>query len=278
MVKLSSYFLGVLAWYSNHWVAPVIYGLPVAWVGSSTQTFLVAGLSKRNKETMAKEVELVHSCVLSVILAIFTYYDIASGFLFVLLTLPLFRHLLPETGRRYFNVKQRNISEGWVNLLIHVIFSFPGIAMIIYTSEMLLSIFIPIMGRTSGNPEPVVASFVAFSTFFIVLNLVSSQEHLNRMLFSSLYSFDPGPFEKALRKVLDPTLVCCLPIAKICSSAMLIGVFMTLTVLIYIVATINGGPYKFTDRYPTTKRTQFFVRFVCKRCKTFPAYQSSVPK
>lgn len=56
MIKLSSYFLGILAWYSNHWVAPVIYGLPVAWIGASTQTFLVAGMTKRDKEVNGRRV------------------------------------------------------------------------------------------------------------------------------------------------------------------------------------------------------------------------------
>ena len=43
--------------------------------------------------------EHVHLCVLSVILSLFTYYNIASGFIFVLLAFPLLRFIFPKTGQ-----------------------------------------------------------------------------------------------------------------------------------------------------------------------------------
>lgn len=57
--------------------------------------------------------------------------------------------------------------------LLHVVSVLPGLCMLFYTSHMLLSIFVPIMGRTASNPEVLVAHFAGVAALFAVEELVS---------------------------------------------------------------------------------------------------------
>ncbi|CAI4231712.1 unnamed protein product [Auanema sp. JU1783] len=222
MTKLTYKWIGVLSWYTHHWVAFVLYGFPVVWIGSTTQTFLTNSLTEKQKQAHAHVIETVHLLVVSIILVAFTYYDIASGFLFTLMALPLLKKLI--------NVDRLN--KTWT-VIVHLLFYLPSLLMTIYSTTLLLSVFVPIMGRTSSNPEPIVASFVALSAFVIVLSTLPLLTKSN-----SVRDKDETKFRHYL--------------------SMLVGILMVLVVLLYVLKTAIGGPFRFTDNYPTTKRTQFY--------------------
>uniref|UniRef100_A0A1I7TV69 FXNA-like protease n=1 Tax=Caenorhabditis tropicalis TaxID=1561998 RepID=A0A1I7TV69_9PELO len=225
MTFMSLFTYGALRWYTRHWLALVAYGLPSVWAGLSVQGLLSARLNPRVRSDYGECLELIHLTFLSGILLIFTYYDVASGFLFALLLIPVTKSLASFFG-------------AWpncptINTVLTLIISFPGCAMAIYTTEMLLSIFIPIMGRSSYNPEPVVSCFVSFSAGCIVLSL-------SGLVAKSRNSRPMN--EAGIREIVYN----------------LLGVLLVTLSVLYVFSSFWPSPYRFDETYPTAKRTQFF--------------------
>lgn len=123
--------------------------------------------------------------------------------------------------------------------------------MAIYTTEMLLSIFIPIMGRSSYNPEPVVAFFVAFSAGCIVLSLVSQGLSIR----PNIGEFQAGLVARSQNSRPSNEA----GILELLYNLM--GVILVTLTILYVFASFWPSPYRFDERYPTAKRTQFFVSF-----------------
>ncbi|CAI2346285.1 unnamed protein product [Caenorhabditis sp. 36 PRJEB53466] len=225
MTFMSLFTYGALRWYTRHWLALLAYGLPCIWAGISVQGLLSARLAPKARVEYASALELVHLTLISGILLVFTYYDVASGFLFALLLVPLIKALAVHFG-------------AWptrpnLNTLLTLAISVPGCAMAIYTTEMLLSTFIPIMGRSSYNPEPVVSFFVAFSAACIVLSLAG--------LVARSRNSRPVSEAGFLEFLYN-----------------LMGVLLVTLTILYVFSSFWPSPYRFDERYPTAKRTQFF--------------------
>lgn len=225
MTFMSLFTYGALRWYTRHWLALVAYGLPSVWAGISVQGLLTARLAPEAREEYGSTLELIHLTLISGILLAFTYYDIASGFLFALLLVPAIKSIITYFG-------------AWptcptFNTILTLILSFPGCAMAIYTTEMLLSIFIPIMGRSSYNPEPAVSFFVAFSAGCIVLSLGG----LVAKSRNSRSSNEAGLLELIYN---------------------ILGVLLVTLTILYVFSSFWPSPYRFDNVYPTAKRTQFF--------------------
>uniref|UniRef100_A0A8R1I445 FXNA-like protease n=1 Tax=Caenorhabditis japonica TaxID=281687 RepID=A0A8R1I445_CAEJA len=98
MTFMSLFTYGALRWYTRHWLALVAYGLPCVWAGLSVQGLLCARLAPKRRAEYGSALELIHLTLLSVVLLIFTYYDIASGFLFALLSIPAIKSLVVHFG------------------------------------------------------------------------------------------------------------------------------------------------------------------------------------
>ncbi|KAF1766410.1 hypothetical protein GCK72_006367 [Caenorhabditis remanei] len=225
MTFMSVFTYGAMRWYTRHWLALVAYGLPSVWAGLSVQGLLTARLGPKIREDYGSTLELIHLTLISGILLVFTYYDVASGFLFALLLIPLIKSLASNFG-------------AWpecptLNTVLTLIISLPGCAMAIYTTEMLLSIFIPIMGRSSYNPEPVVSFFVVFSAACIVLSLGG--------LVAKSRNSRPVNEAGLLEFVYN-----------------LLGVLLVTLTILYVFSSFWPSPYRFDEKYPTAKRTQFF--------------------
>ncbi|KJH44809.1 peptidase, M28 family [Dictyocaulus viviparus] len=162
---LTLFIWGAMSWYSIHGLAVLIYGVPAMWTGTNTMMFLAAKNDKQGKEDLAVAIETVHQFVIALILTIFTLKGVASGFLFALMLLPIVKDVIP-------------IKNAWGTVLVHLVLNLPCFEMCIYLSEMLLSAFIPIMGRNVSNPEGFIAFFTTIPVFVIVLSL-----HVNRALY-----------------------------------------------------------------------------------------------
>ncbi|PIC45075.1 hypothetical protein B9Z55_005218 [Caenorhabditis nigoni] len=225
MTFMSLFTYGALRWYTRHWLALVAYGLPSVWAGLSVQGLLCARLDPKIRGDYGSALDLIHLTVVSGILLVFTYYDIASGFLFALLLIPVVKSLASYFGA-FPNCPH-------LNTLLTLLVSLPGCAMAIYTTEMLLSIFIPIMGRSSYNPEPVVSFFVAFSASCIVLSLGG--------LVAKSQNSRPRNEAGLLEIIYN-----------------LLGVILVTLTILYVFASFWPSPYRFDEKYPTAKRTQFF--------------------
>ncbi|CAI5441043.1 unnamed protein product [Caenorhabditis angaria] len=225
MSKMSVFTYGALRWYTRQWLALIAYGFPTIWAGLTVQSLLSARRNPKSRKEYAACLEVVHLVFLSGILVVFTYYNIASGFIFTLLCLPILKIVVQFLGF---------IGDcPTLQTLLTLLLSFPGLSMSIYTTEMLLTIFIPIMGRTPTNPELVVGIFVFFSSFNIVMSLIGLTPR-------SRNSRDPSE-----TRIGDFIYT-------------IFGVILaTLTVLL-VFASIWPSPFRFDERYPTAKRTQFF--------------------
>lgn len=225
MTFMSVFTYGALRWYTRHWLALVAYGLPSVWAGLSVQGLLSARLDPKVRADYGSALELIHLAFVSGILLVFTYYDVASGFLFALLLIPVVKSLATHF-KAWPNCPHLNTA---LTLLV----SLPGCAMAIYTTEMLLSIFIPIMGRSSYNPEPVVSFFVAFSAGCIVLSLGG--------LVAKSRNSRPRSEAGFLEFIYN-----------------LSGVLLVTLTILYVFSSFWPSPYRFDEKYPTAKRTQFF--------------------
>ncbi|VDM55863.1 unnamed protein product [Angiostrongylus costaricensis] len=168
VVSITSYLTlfiwGAMPWYSIHGLAVLIYGLPALWTGTNTMLFLTSRVDGQNKEDHAAAIENVHQLLIAIILTVFTLKGVGSGYLFALMLFPIVKDVVP-------------LRNEWTTVSTYLLLNLPCFVMFIYLSEMLLSIFIPIMGRTDSNPERVVAVFTTIPVFVIVLSL-----HVNRAL------------------------------------------------------------------------------------------------
>ncbi|PAV85176.1 hypothetical protein WR25_04444 isoform B [Diploscapter pachys] len=200
MTKMVAFLYGTLQWYTHHWIAAIIYGIPIVWTGYATQTFFTSKLASYQILKFSDCLESIHLAFIAAILMIFTYYDVAKTQ--KLLIFPL-----------------------WLIL--------PGAAMLVYTSEMLISIFIPIMGRTSSNPEPIVASFIALPTVLIMLSLL--------------------PFFAKTKTNREPNE--CGPKDFVYS---IFGIFFVMFLIVSVLSAASPSPFRYKYEYPTAKRTQFF--------------------
>ncbi|CAJ0950703.1 unnamed protein product, partial [Mesorhabditis belari] len=201
---------GQMLWYSNHFLVIPFYGLPLAIASLLFAAYLTTRYNK-TREQFAESFETISDLGLAVVLLFLTYKNIASSYL-------IFFQLLPVLGF----IPENLIKNG--RPLSRVIFAIPSICLSFYTSALLLSIFIPIMGRTSRNPEPLVLAFVAFGVLPAM-----------RILFSISLRSQPS----ALSRIAS------ISAAILAAALLLIGLFAS-------------GPYNFKNDYPTTKRIQLY--------------------
>uniref|UniRef100_A0A1I7Y0S5 FXNA-like protease n=1 Tax=Steinernema glaseri TaxID=37863 RepID=A0A1I7Y0S5_9BILA len=170
LAHLVNYLDMTMTWYVKQWAVVPLYGLSTLLAGLAGETIITRVFSHKSD---AKFIELAlhdaHMAILSTVLVVLTYKGIASAFLLMLLVIfPLMRNPAEYVLQRVF------MSESAILFCaVHLLCILPGLIMTIYTTEMLISIFVPIMGRNTSNPEIIIAGFCAFSSFFICMAVAS---------------------------------------------------------------------------------------------------------
>ncbi|KAE9417554.1 hypothetical protein Angca_008281, partial [Angiostrongylus cantonensis] len=217
---LTLFIWGAMPWYSIHGLAVLIYGVPALWTGTNTMLFLTSRVDGQSKEDHATAIENVHQLLIAIILTVFTLKGLGSGYLFALMLFPIVKDVIPLTNE-------------WTTVSTYLLLNLPCFVMFIYLSEMLLSIFIPIMGRTDSNPERIVAVFTTLPVFVIVLSLLPLLTITTTRRDSSATS---------LR-----SFIC-----------MIAGIVFTTAVVLFILRVIHRSPYNYSDAYPIAKRIQLF--------------------
>ncbi|CAJ0587120.1 unnamed protein product, partial [Mesorhabditis spiculigera] len=210
LAYLKATLFGQMLWYSNHLLVIPFYALPLILFSLLYAIYLSGKFNKRQEE-FAEAFETISDLFVAAILLFLTYKNIASGYLFFFQLLPSLSFLTATFGP---NGKP----------LSRVLLSIPAICLSLYTAALLLSIFIPIMGRTSRDPEPFVLIFVSFGVLPAV-----------RAMFSLALRSKPETLKRVALYL-----------------GLLIGAWLT------VIALFNTGPYLFVDEYPTTKRTQLY--------------------
>ncbi|KAK5976534.1 hypothetical protein GCK32_011175 [Trichostrongylus colubriformis] len=158
--------------------------------------------------------------MVAVILSFLTIRGVSSSFVFTLMLVPLLGGL----------IKSKN---EWTLVIKHILLHTPCYGMVIYLSSMVLSIFIPIMGRTSTNPELLVAIMVNFSTYIIVLSLlplVTTTVNKRAQADTTMSEF----FE------------------------MVGSILFTAAAVLALMHLLYRSPYNYTDEYPVPRRVQIF--------------------
>ncbi|CAJ0607928.1 unnamed protein product [Cylicocyclus nassatus] len=220
MTNLTLLIWGAMPWYSIHGLAVLIYGIPTFWAGTSTMTFLATRMDQSQREESAVAIGKVHLTLLAVVLALCSIKGIASGFIFAFMLLQVIEDVLP-------------LSTEWKTLVVHLILCTPSYSMIIYLTEMCLSIFIPIMGRTGSNPELFIAAFTNLPSFVIVLSLLP-------ML--TVTRTNRTQEETKIRNFFE----------------MIGGVFVAAAIVLFILCFLHKSPYNHSDAYPVARRIQIF--------------------
>uniref|UniRef100_A0A0N4ZNR5 FXNA-like protease n=1 Tax=Parastrongyloides trichosuri TaxID=131310 RepID=A0A0N4ZNR5_PARTI len=159
----------------------------------------------------------------SLLLLILNILEIASGFLITIsLIFSLINKLLQSIYKIIRKKKETNVDPFMITLLTGPI----GSIMIIYTLIMILTIFIPIMGRTSGNSEIIIGIFIGITVYFV-----------------------SGSFLHLLSKTRNRT-----------KSGLIITLISLWCLTIMLLYSLNNklGPYHYSDDYPTVRRTQIY--------------------
>uniref|UniRef100_A0A0N5BFK1 FXNA-like protease n=1 Tax=Strongyloides papillosus TaxID=174720 RepID=A0A0N5BFK1_STREA len=161
----------------------------------------------------------------SLILLILTILEIASAFLItILLIFGLLNKFLQIFYKAFTRKKAKRKRN--VDAFIITIFTAPiSSLMIIYTLIMVLSIFIPIMGRTSGNSEVIIGTFIGISVYFSSLNFLHL---LSKTSTSTKYG-------------VITTLL-----------------FIWFSMIFILGVNLQHGAYHYSDDYPTVRRTQLY--------------------
>ncbi|TMS33929.1 hypothetical protein L596_001613 [Steinernema carpocapsae] len=155
-----------MTWYVKPWAVVPLYGLSTFLTGVFVQTIFTRFMShKSDAKFLEHALHDAHLVILSTALLFLTYKGIASAFLLALLVVfPLFRNLVIRVLQKVFQTASPSLY-----LFAHLISVLPGLVMVIYTFDMLISIFVPIMGRNASNPEFIIATFCAVPSFFAVI-------------------------------------------------------------------------------------------------------------
>lgn len=98
MTFMSLFTYGAMRWYTRLWLAMVAYGVPCVWAGLSVQGLLAARLAPKARKDYGSALELIHLTAVAGILLLFTYYDVASGFLFALMLIPIVKAVVSHFG------------------------------------------------------------------------------------------------------------------------------------------------------------------------------------
>ncbi|KAK6733335.1 hypothetical protein RB195_017219 [Necator americanus] len=220
MTHLTLLIWGAMPWYSIHGLAVLIYGIPTFWAGTSTMTFLATKLDPSKREESAAAIENVHLVSVAVILLMLTIKGVASGFIFAFMLLQVIKDVLPLTTE-------------WRTVIVHLILNIPSYGMIVYLSELFLSIFIPIMGRIGSNPEVLVAIFTNITSYVVVLSLLS---------ILTLTRTNRKQEETTLRNFVD----------------MIAGILIAAAIVLLILCRLHKSPYNHSDSYPVARRIQLF--------------------
>ncbi|KAK0394484.1 hypothetical protein QR680_000766 [Steinernema hermaphroditum] len=211
-----------MTWYVKQWTIVPLYGWSTFLAGMVGQTVVSRLLShKSDAKFMEHALHDAHMTILSVVLVGLTYKGIASAFLLTLLILfPLLRNTMIHVLQKILMLESAILF-----CAMHLICILPGLVMAIYTSELLISIFVPIMGRNSGNPEIIIASFCAFSSFFISM---------------ALASLLPRTKTRSLRKIF------------------ILGFLIWIAFFAILNLKQMKASYDYKPEYPSARRTQFF--------------------
>ncbi|EYC07720.1 hypothetical protein Y032_0069g362 [Ancylostoma ceylanicum] len=220
MTHLTLLIWGAMPWYSIHGLAVMIYGIPTFWAGTSMMTFLATKIEPVRKEESAEAIENVHLVFNAVLLALCTFKGVASGFVFALVLLQVVKQVLPLTTE-------------WRAVIAHLILNTPSYGMVIYLTEMFLSIFIPIMGRTGSNPEILVAACTNLTSYVVVLSLLP---------ILTLTRTNRKEDETSLRNFVE----------------MICGIFIAAAIVLLILLGLHKSPYNHSDAYPVARRIQLF--------------------
>ncbi|ETN69789.1 hypothetical protein NECAME_05112 [Necator americanus] len=121
----------------------------------------------------------------------------------------------------------------WRTVIVHLILNIPSYGMIVYLSELFLSIFIPIMGRIGSNPEVLVAIFTNITSYVVVLSLLS---------ILTLTRTNRKQEETTLRNFVD----------------MIAGILIAAAIVLLILCRLHKSPYNHSDSYPVARRIQLF--------------------
>uniref|UniRef100_A0AC35U9F3 Peptidase_M28 domain-containing protein n=1 Tax=Rhabditophanes sp. KR3021 TaxID=114890 RepID=A0AC35U9F3_9BILA len=210
-----------MAWYSEHVYAALFYVIPAI-----VANYAIYSNFLEYESPLAD----FHSTVLyfeALLLMAFTAFEIASGFI---LAIMLFFNLIAHFALK-FKKSPKNVDESsvWMSketilFGVTILTSLPSSLMIQYTLIMVLSIFIPIMGRTSGNSELVIGSFVAITVYFIFLSVLPLLQKTKKSVRQSV-------------------------IYSLC-----LGWFVAIALIFFF----NQPIYKYSDNFPTVRRTQLY--------------------
>ncbi|CEF66358.1 Endoplasmic reticulum metallopeptidase 1 [Strongyloides ratti] len=208
-----------MLWYSNHIYSGVFYVIPSFCGILSIYTIFVR--SDTNIITFQNSVIYFQS----LLLLILTILEIASGFL---ITILLIFNLINKFLQIFYKSLKKKKTKGKRNVdgFIITIFTAPiASLMIIYTLIMVLSIFIPIMGRSSDNSEIIIGLFIGISVYFSSLNFIH--------LFSK-----------------TNTNTKCGMITTL--------IFIWFGMLFLLKLNSQIGSYHYSDDFPTVRRTQLY--------------------
>ncbi|WKX94726.1 hypothetical protein Q1695_011750 [Nippostrongylus brasiliensis] len=220
ITQLTILICGAMPWYSLHYLALLIYGLPTIWTGITTMAFLTANIEMEKREAYASAIENVHQSMVAVILAFLTAKGVSSGYIFALMLIPMAKGVAPG-------------KKEWSTVTVHLVLYTPTYVMCVYLMSMFLSIFIPIMGQTGSNPELLVAIFTNFAIYAIVLSMLPLVV-----------------ITKNQRQREDSTISNFL--------RMIGGILVTTSAMLAMIHLLYKYPYLHTDDYPMARRIQIF--------------------
>ncbi|KAK6048571.1 hypothetical protein COOONC_13924 [Cooperia oncophora] len=211
MVNPKRLFTEVLFWYPH----------PPRAHGTSTMAFLAAKIEPPKREVdHAKAIETVHRTMVAVILGFLTFKGVSSAFIFTLMLVPLLGGLV-------------RFKNEWGIVISHIVLHTPCYGMAIYLSSMVLSIFIPIMGRTGSNPELLVAVMTNFSAYIIVFSLLP---------LVTITANKRTQEDTTLRNFIE----------------MIGGILFTASAVLAVLHFVHKSPYSYSDAYPMPRRIQIF--------------------
>uniref|UniRef100_A0A0K0ECQ0 FXNA-like protease n=1 Tax=Strongyloides stercoralis TaxID=6248 RepID=A0A0K0ECQ0_STRER len=208
-----------MLWYSNHIYSGLFYVIPSFCGILSIYTFFVT--SDINITTFQNSIIYFQS----LLLLILTILEIASAFL---ITILLIFNLINKFLQIFYKLLKKKKSKGKRNIdsFIITLFTAPlSSLMIIYTLIMVLSIFIPIMGRSSSDSEIIIGLFIGISVYFSSLNFLHLLNKTNTNTKCGIIT----------------TLI-----------------FLWFSILLLLKLNSQIGPYHYSDDFPTVRRTQLY--------------------
>ncbi|KAE9551857.1 hypothetical protein FO519_004931 [Halicephalobus sp. NKZ332] len=217
---LNEVFDGKLLWLSKHSVVIPLFIIPaVFYCFMDFSFFIMLQPSPEIRIAFAWGLFDAHNIFMVVAMWIITAFGSAAGFIFLAMLIPT---LLDAVARVIIPNKGHTIHP-YHHLLYTIPMAIPGLLSLIYNFEVVLSTFIPILGRSKGDTDLLICilcSFIVFMVFFLTIPLIGF------------------------------------------SSPKVANVVKMVTLLVAIISVVGAvtfaKPYYYNDPFPTVKRTQFF--------------------